>query len=175
MSDEAAVAQPTAQDAPAQDAPTPTEPAPTPPWGSDEDFNPEKAWKLIENLRAESKDAKSKVKAFEDAQLTAAEKAERDLQELRSNYETAQLTNARLQALVDNPSLKAEDLELIAGSTAEEIQANAAKLAERLGSGIPAAPPTNKPQPVLRGGADPVTNTAEPVDWLRAALSKSKE
>lgn len=39
MSDEAAVAQPTAQDAPAQDAPTPTEPAPTPPWGSDEDFN----------------------------------------------------------------------------------------------------------------------------------------
>lgn len=122
MSDEAAVAQPTAQDAPAQDAPTPTEPAPTPPWGSDEDFNPEKAWKLIENLRAESKDAKSKVKAFEDAQLTAAEKAERDLQELRSNYETAQLTNARLQALVDNPSLKAEDLELIAGSTAEEIR-----------------------------------------------------
>lgn len=115
------------------------------------------------------------MKAFEDAQLTAAEKAERDLQELRSNYETAQLTNARLQALVDNPSLKAEDLELIAGSTAEEIQANAAKLAERLGSGIPAAPPTNKPQPVLRGGADPVTNTAEPVDWLRAALSKSKE
>lgn len=171
MSDE--IAQPQAQEAAAQEATT--EPTPTPPWGSDEDFNPEKAWNLIENLRAEAKDAKAKVRDFEDANLSAQEKAERDLQELRTNYEASQLTNARLQALVDNPGLKAEDLDLIAGSTAEEVKANAAKLAARLGSGIPATPPTQHSQPVLRGGADPVTNASEPTDWLRDALAKSKE
>ena len=32
-----------------------------PPWGSDEDFKPDKAWKLIQNLRAESEQYKNKA------------------------------------------------------------------------------------------------------------------
>lgn len=33
--------------------PSPSPAAQTPPWGKDEDFNPEKAWELIQNLRKE--------------------------------------------------------------------------------------------------------------------------
>lgn len=49
----AAPADPAAAAPPAA-APVPTPPAAkTPPWGSDENFNAEKAWELIENLRKE--------------------------------------------------------------------------------------------------------------------------
>ena len=96
--------------------------APTPPWGDEAEFDAEKAWNLIQNLRAESKDAKEKVRGFEDAQLSAQQKAERDNKELAESLATAQTQNARLQALVDNPGLQAEDLDLIAGSTVEEIK-----------------------------------------------------
>ncbi len=42
-------------------APAPAAAAPTPPWGSPEEFNPERAWSLIQNLRAENADAKTKL------------------------------------------------------------------------------------------------------------------
>ena len=53
------------------DDPTPVATAPAepkakkdkaaPPWGSDDDFNPEKAWKLIQNLRSETEQYKNKA------------------------------------------------------------------------------------------------------------------
>ena len=43
-------------------ATAPTAPAgPKPPWGSEADFNPEKAWNLIQNLRTEASEAKAKA------------------------------------------------------------------------------------------------------------------
>lgn len=160
--------------------PATVEPAePAPPWGSADEFNPDKAWALIQNLRTENTEVKTKNREFEDAKLTAEEKATRDLEELRTNFAQSQTQNARLQALVDNPALQAEDLELIAGSSPEEIKANAAKLAARLGSGTTATTPSvaGRPQQVVpRGGADPSQNQEpEPTDWLRAAIQNSKE
>lgn len=57
----------------------------TPPWGSDEEFNPEKAWNLIQNLRSENKTLK-------DSQTTAQAESERALAELRQQNEELQAT-----------------------------------------------------------------------------------
>lgn len=53
---------------PVQSEPAPVAPnvpaagdQPTPPWGSDEDFNPQRAWNLIQNLRNENAGLKSKA------------------------------------------------------------------------------------------------------------------
>lgn len=53
-----------------------TPPASTPPWGDDASkFDPDKAWKLIENLRTEAADRQKKT---DDAIAAAAEKAKKD-------------------------------------------------------------------------------------------------
>lgn len=59
---------------------------PTPPWGSDEDFNPEKAWTLIQNLRTENQSIKAasselreKVDALTTDLATANEQREQAL------------------------------------------------------------------------------------------------
>ena len=56
-------------DDPTPVATAPAEPEPAtgkkdkaaPPWGSDDDFQPDKAWKLIQNLRAEAEQYKNKA------------------------------------------------------------------------------------------------------------------
>jgi hypothetical protein len=60
------------------DTPTPPADAPTKPWGDDKDFNPEKAWNLIENLK---KDKAGKEKAVADARAEATTQAQKDLVE----------------------------------------------------------------------------------------------
>lgn len=42
------------------------EPKPAPPWGSDEDFNPDKAWTLIQNLRSEAASMKAASKELRE-------------------------------------------------------------------------------------------------------------
>lgn len=48
------------------DADVKEEPKPTPPWGSDEDFNPDKAWTLIQNLRSEAATMKAASKELRE-------------------------------------------------------------------------------------------------------------
>ena len=68
-------------DPPATDppAPPPAEPAKTPPWGDPENFNAEKAWELIQNLRNEKGDP-AKVADLEQkiADLTSQQQAQLD-------------------------------------------------------------------------------------------------
>ena len=61
------------------DTPTPP-PADTPkkPWGDDKDFDPDKAWNLIENLR---KDKAGREQAVADARKEASTQAQKDLVE----------------------------------------------------------------------------------------------
>lgn len=47
--------------------------AQTPPWGSDEEFNPEKAWNLIQGLRADKEKLAGRRVLDEDAQRKLAE------------------------------------------------------------------------------------------------------
>lgn len=67
------------------------EAASTPPWERDGvDFDPAKAWNLIQNLRADNakiKEAndsyKSQLKTYEDEKLSETERLQRDLEEAR--------------------------------------------------------------------------------------------
>lgn len=160
----------------------------SPPWGSDEEFDPERAWKLIQNLRSESADAKSKaqkvaeleaqIRSLEDANLTDAEKAERDLEEARDHAQSLAVENAVLRAGVDY-KLSAEDIELLGeqlqGIPAGDVPERAAKLAARLGAGTPTKPLSARPQEALRGGADPITPINTQGDWLREALTRAND
>ena len=180
MSEAAAEAAGTEQ---AKPAPIGTEQpaADAPPWGSDEEFNPEKAWNLIQNLRTDNTELKSKsseasarLQEIEDAKLTESEKLTRDLETTRTENGSLSLENARLKAVLAHDALTIDDLALIGGTTAEEVEEAAAKLAARLGTGAPTPPPSARPQAALRGGGDPTVAT-EPTDWLRSALSKSNQ
>lgn len=136
----------------------------TPPWGSDEEFDAARAWTLIQNLRAERDDVKTRhgdaaarLKEFEDAKLSAEEKTARDLKETQGLITDLQTENALLKAGVEH-GLSEEDLQLLAGLPADVISERAAILAERL-SGTPATQPGGglymPPKPFLRGGSTP--------------------
>lgn len=161
---------------PAVEAQQPANPAPTPPWGSDDEFDPEKAWNLIQGLRTDkdrlstrATEFEAKVKEYEDAKLTAEEKAARDLKEQQSQAATLASENALLKAAIDH-HLSAKDLDLLRGLPPDAIADRAAKLAARLGAGTPPKPLTARPREALRGGADP-TAPATGSDWLRNALA----
>ena len=153
----------------------------TPPWGTAEEFNAERAWELIQNLRSDKDSLKAKsdeyagkVKAFEDAKLTAEEKASRDLKEALTNSESLASENALLKAAIDH-GLSADDLDLLRGLPADAISERAAKLAARIGTGTQGSGSlTQQPKEALRGGAQP-NSPAEPGDWLRQMLAKNND
>ena len=156
-------------------------PEATPPWGSAEEFNPEKAWDLIQNVRSDKDTLKSEnealaaqVKAFEDEKLSDQEKAERDRQEQATASATLASENAILKAVIKH-GLTDEDVELLQGIPAEQIAQRAEKLAARLGTGAPKQNPLQRtPKEALRGGSDPST-PAQSGDWLRAMLANKDQ
>lgn len=145
-------------------APTP---AAIPPWEREGvEFNPETAWNLIQNLRAE----KAALRA-EKAKLTAAPAAEppaaptpEPAPDLVAELQVVRAENLKLVEL-SKAGLPAHLAGAIAGSTADEIQANIAALQ----SVVPSAPREVPPNPAQ--GAEPA-----PVDprlaWLNALRGK---
>lgn len=100
-----------APEAPKPEAPKPAEPgAPAPqgdtkpPWGSNEEFNPQKAWDLIQGLRSD-KERLSKREALTDehkSKLAEYDRlAEASKTELQKAQEAAQSNAQRAQALLD--------------------------------------------------------------------------
>lgn len=76
-------------DPPPSDPPPPADPPPsdpppadpagkTPPWGKPEDFNPEKAWELIQSLRASDRPGKVTELQTKVAEMEAAQQAQMD-------------------------------------------------------------------------------------------------
>jgi len=156
--------------------------ATTPPWERDgEQFDPERAWARIQAqkadldaIRAERDSFKTKVAEFEDAQLTEAQRTERDLETLRTTNTDLATENAILKAVIANPSLTEADIELLQGVPADAVADRAAKLAARLGTGAP-NPLATRPTEALRGGADPTApRPGSSNDWLRDALAQSQ-
>jgi hypothetical protein len=92
--------------------PKPDQAAKQPPWGDPENFNAEKAWELIQNLRAEKGDPE-KVTALE-TQVT--------------EHQTAQ--QAQMDALAKALGLKPDDTPPDPAVLAEEITAEQGKTAE---------------------------------------------
>lgn len=153
--------------------------ASTPPWGTNEEFNAERAWELIQNLRSDKESLKTKsdeyavkVKEYEDAQLSTQEKAARDLEEAQTKATSLASENALLQAVIDH-GLSADDVELLRGLPADTIADRAAKLAARVGTGAPKSDPlTRQPKEALRGGSEP-NSPAQSGDWLRQMLTRT--
>lgn len=160
------------------DDPEPSAPNPAgePPWGSDENFDPQKAWKLIQNLRSEKgveeleKERQERQKLAEQLEkLTPLqkiaealgqgdpEKGKTDLEQLterlsKHEEELASEREARWRAEVANEKgLTAEQAARLVGKTKEELASDA----DALKALFPSVPGTPKPDPSQggRGGA----------------------
>lgn len=153
-------------------------PAPTaPPWGTDDQFDPTKAWSLIQNLRgdvdrqkarvAELTPYQQRVQEIEDAQKTEIQKA-------TERAEAAEAQVARFQTEKQIGEWKAEvaratgvPVAALRGSTAEELAAHAAELL----AAFPTTPPPAARTPIeaLRPGALPGSAEVGLGDQIAAA------
>ncbi len=152
-------------DAP-QDTPEPKEPAPepkknepAPPWGSDDEFKPDKAWNLIQNLRKDIDDLRPKAqraKELEDAQKSDLERLTEQATEAQQRAEQAERRALLAEARAERPNLTATQVERLKGDTVEELLADADEV-----YGTPEAPPepAARPKERLRSGHAP---NAEP-------------
>ena len=110
----------------------------TPPWERDgETFDPERAWKLVQNLKAELASVKAKQAeapepvAEESEQESAAEPAEAETSESQDDS-AAQIASlqaelARVKALA-SVGLSQDFAPFVPGATSEEIETNLATL-----------------------------------------------
>ena len=164
MSDQDATNEPTGT----QDAPqAPEKPAATPPWGSADDFNPEKAWNLIQNLRGDldkAKSAQQRLKELEDKDKTEAQRLAEERDTFKTKATEVEGELLRLRVGLAKGLTEAQARRLV-GSTQEELEADADELLETFGStGGTSAPPSRRPTERLRGGGEP---DAEPEPDLR--------
>lgn len=147
-------------------------PAAVPPWERDGvDFNPETAWNLIQNLRADNSALRAeKAKIVEDLAAQAPEPepepepappAEPE-HDYAAELAAAQVENVKLRALAA-AGLSLDLATVVAGSTADEVEANISKLSESIG----AAPVSREVPPNPAQVAEPApANTA--LSWLDA-------
>ena len=150
-----------------QEAAPETQPASVPPWEREGvEFNPETAWTLIQNLRADNaalraEKAKEQEPAPEPAPTPEPE-PEPD-PEPAPNYEAeltaARVENAKLRALA-GAGLSLDLAAVVAGSTADEVEANVALLRESIG----VAPVSREVHP--HPPQAPVSEPAPAVSWL---------
>ena len=146
-------------------------PAAIPPWERDGvDFNPETAWNLIQNLRADNSALRAeKAKIVEDLAAQEAPESEPEPEppaepehDYAAELAAAQVENAKLRALAA-AGLSLDLASVVAGSTAEEVEGNVAKLRESISA-----------TPVSRGVPPNPAQVAEPapantaLSWLDA-------
>lgn len=117
---------------PKADDPKPAEPKP--PWGSDDDFDPKRAWSLITDLRSDldkiktdRNEAQAKVKGFEDANKSESQR----LEEAKSNFEgratKAEQDSARLRVALRKGLTETQAKRLV-GETEEDLDKDADEL-----------------------------------------------
>ena len=93
----------------------------TPPWERDgEEFSPEKAWNLIQHLRADNlklrtanESSNAKLREFENAKLSEQERLQRDLKETREQLASVNAARAWAEARAKYPQMTDEDFDLI--------------------------------------------------------------
>lgn len=157
---------------PAQD-PTPAATV-APPWGDPANFDPDKAWKLIEDLRADKEKLaartamtdEQKQQLAEYQRLVDASKSEAQRQAEAVANATREAETARAEAVryrvAATHGIPADHFDLLGSGTEEEIAARAEKISTLLAAQAAAAattPPVGAPpaRPVeqLRPGATP--------------------
>ncbi|MEU4568670.1 hypothetical protein [Micromonospora sp. NPDC023956] len=130
------------------------DPSTTPPAPSDKapkwegDFDPDKAARLVANLRDELAAVKGRLKTREDAEKSDLQKAQERAEKL-----AADLKAERQKDAAKSHKLPASLAKHLTGETAEEIAASAKALADELGlAQTEAEPLPGRPKPRLRPG-----------------------
>jgi hypothetical protein len=131
-------------------------------------FDPDRAARLVENLRAELAETKSKLKTREDAEKSEAQKLAE-----RAEAAEKELAQERKVSAVKAHKLPASLAPYLTGSTAAEIEASAKALAEELGihpgaEATEALPGRPRPRLVPGNGSD---DGAEPFDAAKVAAA----
>lgn len=153
-----------------------TTPAAIPPWERDGvNFDAETAWNLIQNLRADKARLTESLAAAQVAEPEPAPEPEPEPNpepepappaepehDYAAELAAAQVENAKLRALAA-AGLSLDLASVVAGSTADEVEANVVKLRESIG----AAPVSREVPPNPAQVAEPApANTA--LSWLDA-------
>jgi polyhydroxyalkanoate synthesis regulator phasin len=152
-------------------ATTTPEPDKSPGWEGE--FNPDRAARLVSNLREESKKAKDELTELK-SKLAEKEDAEKsELQRIQERAERAEAElNATRSALLIAEVAKEYGVpaDLISGKDREEIEARAKALADWAGaSKRPADDVPSRPKPKLVSGAGASGNDDEPFDPVATA------
>lgn len=141
------------------------------PWGDDKDFDPEKAWKLIQNLRGDVDKAKkrgdelaTKVKGFEDASKSDTEKLEERATSAESQLSATQREAARLRIALKKGLTETQAKRLV-GDTEEDLEKDADDLLASFKNddddGDGSGGDRRTPKPRMRTGAAPATEPDE--------------
>lgn len=152
----------------------------TPPWGSDEDFSPEKAWGLIQNLRSEKLDLRAKLTELNSEHsttLSTLSEREASIEELKANLEMseeaakqAEAEHQQLAALRTKENLLAEAgipasyAGNVTGETEDDWAESVAQLAQLTASAN--SVPTPKPDPAQAATEPVVDKNAALIDLL---------
>jgi hypothetical protein len=171
----------------------PKEDKSTPPWGTDEEFSPQKAWDLIQNLRKDVQTAKDAtatavaslktveserdaarkdLEAKDDATKSESEKLTEKLAAMEKDLEGEKANRLRAE-VVAAKGLSPAQAKRLSGATKEELEADADELLEAFPTEAgPKGPPSTRPganlAPGGTGGTDP-TSQAEKIDIAKLA------
>lgn len=113
--------------------------------------------------------AAQKYAEFEDTQKTELQRATERAQSVEQQLADLQATNARLMAAATH-NIPPDLIDLLGSGSADEINARAEALAERLKAAAPAvAPAQQRPVEALTPGAATASGatTASPDEWIR--------
>jgi hypothetical protein len=142
------------------------------PWGDDKDFDPEKAWKLITNLRADvdrhkkrADGAEAKLKEIEDSKKSESERDAEARAAAEKKAADAELDVTRLRVAMSK-GLSETQAKRLVGTTKEELEADADELLETFksegdggsGSGSGSG---GRPKEKLKPGAAPEAEPEE--------------
>lgn len=130
------------------------------PWGDDADFDPEKAWKLITNLRGDVDKIKkdrdglaAKVKEHDDASKSEQEKATETAQAAQQQADAATREAARLRIALKKGLTETQAKRLV-GDTEEDLEKDADDLLESFKTDDDDGDAARRtPKPRLRTGA----------------------
>lgn len=151
-----------------EETPAPTAPADDKGPGWEGEFDPDRAARLVTNLREESKKTKDELAELRKklAEREDAEKTELQRIQERAERAEAELNQTRSALLVAEISKEfGVPADLLTGSNREEIEARAKALAEWAGSGKrPADDVPGRPKPKLVPGSGGSASDAEPFD-----------
>lgn len=174
---------------------TTTETAAAPPWG--DDFDAQKAWNLVQNLRADKEklasrealtdDQKVKLAEYDslvEASKTDAQRRDEELEKFRAEAAAkaaVEAENLRFRVALEK-GLPANLVGRLQGSTVEEVTADADTLLALIKPAAPADPRAPKPNPA-QGASGATAPTSEQQaaqaaaagDWRGSLASKADQ